>query len=190
MIFLILRKEYKEMAGSAPSIVGVIADTHDQVHHLVKVIDYFNREQVGLVIHCGDWVSPFTLKFYTKLQAPLFGVFGNNDGDKFRHLIYAEKYGLKVVFEDQLLVLCKYGKRIAVYHGDYQEIVDALVKCGDYDVVLHGHNHKAMVEKVGKVVSLNPGTLMDFTNKNVQGASFGLYNASIHEGRIVWVRNL
>ncbi len=178
------------MTGSAPSIVGVISDTHDQVHHLVKVIDYFNREQVGLVIHCGDWVSPFTLKLYTKLHAPLYGVFGNNDGDKFRHLIYAEKYSLKAVFEDQLLVLFKFGKRIAVHHGDYQEIVNALVKCGDYDVVLHGHNHKAMVEKVGNVVSLNPGTLMDFTSEKVQGASIGLYNASKHEGRIVWVQDL
>jgi putative phosphoesterase len=171
-------------------LVGVLSDTHDQVHHLVKVIDYFNREQVSIVIHCGDWISPFTLSHYKKLRAPLYGVFGNNDGDQFRLLKYAEKLGLNVFFEPQLLVMSRYGKRLAVYHGDYEEIVKALVKSGDHDVVFHGHNHRPKVEKVGDVVSLNPGTLMDFTDEQTRGASIGLYCASTHEGRIIPIEEL
>jgi uncharacterized protein len=178
------------MIKSASTIIGVISDTHDQIHHLIKVIDYLNNLQVGLVVHCGDWISPFTLRHYAKLQAPLYGVFGNNDGDKFRHLTFAKEFGCNIVMEDQFLKLTRYGRNIATYHGDYCEIVDALVKCNEYDAVFHGHNHIAKVEKIGSVVSLNPGTLMDFTSHETQGASFGLYDASTHEGRIVWLSEL
>ena len=175
---------------STANIIGVLSDTHDQVHHLVKAIDYFNLKRVKLVIHCGDWVAPFTLKHYTKLHAPLHGVFGNNDGDKRQHFLYAKEYNLAIHMEDQLLVLEEYKKKIAVYHGNHQEIVDALVKCGDYDVVLHGHNHQPKFEKIGNVVSLNPGTLVDYTNESTQGASLGLYDADLHEGRIVWMKDI
>lgn len=170
--------------------IGILSDTHDQIHHLVKVIEYFNHVQVDLVIHCGDWTSPFSLIHYAKLQAPLYGIFGNNDGDKFRHIRYAQGFGINIHIEDRLLVLSKFGKKIVVFHGDYYEIVDALVKCGDYDLVLHGHNHRAKIEKIGNVLSLNPGTLVDFTNEKVRGASFGLYDATAHEGKIVWLKDL
>ncbi|MBN1328059.1 MAG: metallophosphoesterase [Candidatus Heimdallarchaeota archaeon] len=172
------------------SKIGILSDTHDQIQNLIKVIEFFNHEQVDLVIHCGDWTSPFTLIHYAKLQVPLYGVFGNNDGDKFRHIKYAQKFGLNVHFEDRLLVMSEFGKKIVIYHGDYDEIVDALVKCGDYDLVLHGHNHCAKIAKFNKVLSLNPGTLVDFTNDEVQDASFGLYNANTHEGEIIWLKNL
>lgn len=71
--------------------IGILSDTHDQIHHLVKVIDFFNRERVNLVLHCGDWTSTFTLIHYAQLQSPLYGVFGNNDGDKLRHIKYEKK---------------------------------------------------------------------------------------------------
>ena len=151
------------------STIDVISDAHDQLDHLAKVIAYLNSIQVSMVVHCGDWISPFTLSHYAELQAPIFSVFGNNDGDKFRMLRYAERLNLKVVFEDQKLIFSHLEKRIAVYHGDYEEIVNALVKCGDYDVVFHGHTHRPKVEKVGNVVSLNPGTLVDFTSKQFKG---------------------
>lgn len=173
-------------------LIGVISDTHDQVHHLEKVIDFFNQESVDLVIHCGDWVSPFTLVHYAGLEAPLYGVFGNNDGDKLRHIRYAERFGVQAFLEDQLLVLEMedFGKKVAVYHGDYREIVDALVGCGSYDAVFHGHTHSPEVEMVGHVLSLNPGTLVDFTNEDVQGASIGLYDAGTHQGRILRLEDI
>jgi len=35
-----------------------------------------------LVLHAGDFVSPFTALEFKNLNCPLKGVFGNNDGDK------------------------------------------------------------------------------------------------------------
>lgn len=175
-------------------LIGVLSDSHDQVHYLDKVVAYFNEQQVGLVIHCGDWISPFTLRYFTKLNAPLYGVFGNNDGEKLWHSgvgAHLREQGLRLTMEDVFLSLNEYGKRIAVYHGTAPKLVDALVKCGDYDVVFYGHNHIAKVELVGKVLSMNPGTLLDYTIPGERhGASFGLYDPNIHTGQLIRLADL
>jgi len=178
------------MAELGSSIIGVLSDTHDQVHHLVRVIDFFNRARVQMVIHCGDWVSPFTLVHYKKLQAPLYGVFGNNDGDRFRHVLYAQKLGLSITYEDQILVVSRWGKNMVVYHGDYLEIVTALIKCRDYDAVLYGHTHVPKVERADGVLAVNPGTLIDVTTNEIQGASIAVYDVAAHEARIIWLKDI
>ncbi len=37
--------------------------------------------KVGLVFHAGDYVAPFLISKFKKLNCRLIGVFGNNDGD-------------------------------------------------------------------------------------------------------------
>jgi hypothetical protein len=175
---------------STKSLIGVISDTHDQIENICKAISYFNDMNVGLVIHCGDWVSPFTLSFYRDLKAQLFGIFGNNDGDKLRLVKYAQKFNVNVKLKDQFMVLKKYKKNIAVYHGEYPEITSALEKSGSYDVVLHGHTHKPKKTKLGDTISLNPGSLMEMTDQNIRFASIGLYDAKSHSGSIIYLRDI
>lgn len=173
--------------------IGVISDSHDQVHYLDQMVAYFNEQRVGLVIHCGDWVAPFTLRYFTKLNAPLYGVFGNNDGEKWGHRgvgAQVKEAGLRLTMEDVFLSLNEYGKRIAVYHGTAPKLVEALVKCGDYDVVFYGHNHIAKVELVGNVLSMNPGTLLEMTNPGTGIATFGIYDPNTHTGRLVNLADL
>ena len=165
--------------------IGVISDTHDQVENIIKMVDMLNQEKVDLVIHCGDWVAPFTLIHYTKLSAPIKSVFGNNDGDKYRHLVRSKAIGLRVEYEERFLNLDLDGRKIAVFHGDYQEIVDALVNCGDWDAVFHGHDHTKLIETVGKTLSLNPGTLLNQTGEKVHGASFAIYETETNNARFV-----
>ena len=165
--------------------IGVISDTHDQGELILKAVGYFNAAGVERVIHCGDWVSPFILYFFRGLKAPLRGVFGNNDGDKFRHLLFKEKFGLDLEYEDRFLELELDKRRIAVFHGDYRGIVEALVSCGNYDAVFHGHTHQRVNEKIGKTLSLNPGSLMKETSANIKGASLAIYdtktNSATHQ---------
>lgn len=71
--------------------IGVLSDTHDQCELIQKAVKHFNDANVSWVFHCGDWVSPFILHFFQDLQAPLRGVFGNNDRDKFRHLAFKKR---------------------------------------------------------------------------------------------------
>lgn len=156
--------------------IGVISDTHDQYENIIRVVKILNNEGVKLTIHCGDWVSPFTLAFYKDLKSPIKGVFGNNDGDRFMHLVRAKDFGAKVEFEERLMVLNLDNRKIFVYHGDYGEVTEALVFSGKYDAVFHGHTHLSVNKTVGKTLSLNPGTLMPVTSDKVRGASFAIYN--------------
>jgi putative phosphoesterase len=162
--------------------IGILSDTHDQGEFIRAAVDYFNSQEVGLVIHCGDWVSPFILHFFKGLKAPLRGVFGNNDGDKFRHLSFKDRWGIDLEYAERFLELELDNRRIAVFHGDYSGIVEALVTCGKYDVVFHGHTHQRVNQHYGKTLSLNPGSLMKETSDNVKGASIAIYDTSTHLG--------
>ena len=53
--------------------ICVLTDTHDQYHNIQKAVAVLNEKHVEFVIHCGDWVSPFTLKFYEGLKCPIKG---------------------------------------------------------------------------------------------------------------------
>lgn len=160
--------------------IGVLSDTHDQGDLIRKAVEHFNSAQVEWVFHCGDWVSPFILYFFQGLKAPLRGVFGNNDGDKFRHLAFKNKWGLDLDYEERFLEMELDGKRIAVFHGDYPGLVDSLVSSGSYDAVFHGHTHQKVNDYHGKTLSLNPGSLMKETSHTVRGASIAIYDTKDH----------
>jgi putative phosphoesterase len=156
--------------------IGVISDTHDQIESIIKMVAMLNQEKVGLVIHCGDWVAPFTLEHYKKLNCPLKGVFGNNDGDKFRHLLRKEFFQVDIQFEDLCLELEVENRKIAVFHGHGDPLTQALIKCGAYDAVFHGHTHERVNETVGKTLSLNPGTLIQARAATDSPAGFAIYD--------------
>jgi hypothetical protein len=158
--------------------IGVISDTHDQQDLILQCVQMLNEADVDLVIHCGDWVSPFILHSFKDLRMPIKGVFGNNDGDKFRHLKFSQDLKLDIVYEDRFLELTVDNRKIAVFHGDYKEIVNALVTCGTYDAVFHGHTHHKVNETVGRTLSLNPGSLMKKTRDEALGASFAIYDTT------------
>lgn len=160
--------------------IGILSDTHDQGELIQKAVKLFNDENVSWVFHCGDWVSPFILHFFQGLHAPLRGVFGNNDGDKFRHLAFKDKWSIDLEYEDRFLEMEVDERLIAVFHGDYSGIVEALVTCGKYDAVFHGHTHQTVNQYHGKTLSLNPGSLMQKTSKEIQGASIAIYNTETH----------
>lgn len=165
--------------------IGVISDTHDQRDNVLKSVEILNKEQVELVIHCGDWVSPFTLPWYKQLNCRIKSIFGNNDGDKFRHIEVVKKFNLDITHEEGFLSLEIDNRKVCAYHGEYQEIVDALVKCGNYDTVFRGHNHIKSMETIGKTLSLNPGTLMLKTRPGVEGASFAIYDTKTNSARLI-----
>lgn len=169
--------------------IGVISDTHDQQELIVQCVQQLNDADVALVIHCGDWVSPFILHAFKGLRAPLKGVFGNNDGDKFRHLKFSQDLNLNVTYEDRCLELVLDNRKIAVFHGDYPEIVHALVACGGYDAVLHGHTHKQVNEMKGNTLSLNPGSLMKMTCNEPLGASFAIYDTATNSAEHYFLKS-
>ena len=60
-------------------IIGVMADSHDNLESIEKAVKVFNQEQVDLVLHAGDLISPFTAQIFQNLESQFLAVFGNND---------------------------------------------------------------------------------------------------------------
>jgi len=167
--------------------IGILSDTHDQTKRVIKAVKIFNKEKVKLVVHCGDVVASFTLQFYKDLKCPIKFLFGNNAGDIYHHLTHAESFGLRNFEFGTFFSLVLDGRRIAVYHGDDKEITEALIKCGDYDCVFAGHDHIARIEKKGKVLFVNPGTLVDKHKEGMKPPSIAIYESATHKAKIIKV---
>lgn len=165
--------------------IGIISDTHDQITRVQKAVEVFNGEGVEFVIHCGDIVAPFTLKYYADLKCPIRFLYGNNSGDIMRHCEYAKNFGFKDSDFANFFSLELAGKKIAVYHGEYAEITDALIKCGAYDCVFSGHDHVARIENHGKVLFVNPGTLVDRHNDSMGDPSIAVYDPENHTAKLI-----
>ncbi|AFK22993.1 metallophosphoesterase [Pyrococcus sp. ST04] len=135
--------------------VGIMSDTHDNLPAIRKAVEFFNSEGVDLVIHAGDYVAPFVAKELSKLNAPLKGVFGNNDGERDG---LREKLGIK----DEILVLDLNGLKTVVLHGTDERIVEALARSQLYDIVIRGHTHRHGIQEVGRTIIINPGEVCGY----------------------------
>jgi len=132
--------------------IGIISDTHDNLPQIKKAVEIFNREKVKLVLHAGDFVSPFTFLEFKNLNCPLKGVFGNNDGDK---LYLQEKFkGIGDLFPEPYQMNLNY-KNIVILHKE--ELIDALAKSQEYEVIIYGHTHQTDLRKIGETIIINPG---------------------------------
>lgn len=136
-------------------LIGLISDTHDNLESLDRALKFFREKNVSYILHAGDWISPFTLVKLASSNIPVAGVLGNNEGEVLLLMDRAEKHNVKL--SRYTLALTLNGKRLIVYHGTDENILNALVKSGLYDVVVYGHTHKVRVEKVGGTLVVNPG---------------------------------
>lgn len=142
-------------------LLGICSDTHDHVEHIRKAVQLFKDAGIEMVLHAGDYCSPFTIPLFDGLN--LHGIFGNNDGDHYLLInkfaeIGAELHGDFYRFEIDNI-------RFALYHGTNPEITEALECSGLYDVVISGHTHQAREIEIGQTLSINPGTVNGFGDK-------------------------
>ncbi len=138
--------------------IGIISDTHDHMDNIHKAVEAFKKSKVAFVIHAGDYISPAAAKAFKGLH--IIGVFGNNDGDKYR-LIKAFQ-SIDGEMKGDFCELERNGIRFAVYHGTEPQLKDAIVQGGKYDVIICGHTHKMEHVTVGNTIVLNPGTAHGF----------------------------
>ena len=135
-------------------LIGIVSDTHDDLAAVEAAVSLFEREGVDAVVHCGDFVAPFSVTpFDTDFD--FHAVRGNNDGE-WAVESTVEAFG---TYHGEAAALSFDGVEIAVTHGTSDLVVDALVDCGDYDYALHGHTHAHGVEERGGTVRVNPGGL-------------------------------
>ncbi len=170
--------------------IGIMSDTHDRLEHVKKTIKLFQREQVELIIHCGDWVSPFVPQYIyslsPRLEIPIESVFGNNEGDHFRFFERQKKEKWNIKFHKETFVLEVDGKIIMVYHGSNKQITEAFIVCKKYDVVLTGHTHKTVNETINGVLHVNPGSVSGYSEGHIANTgTVAIYETKTNEVRIL-----
>ncbi|AEC51032.1 hypothetical protein PNA2_0115 [Pyrococcus sp. NA2] len=159
--------------------IGIMSDTHDNLPAIRMAVEFFNKEGVELVLHAGDFVAPFVAKELSKLNAPLKGVFGNNDGEREG---LKERLGIK----DEVLTLDLDGFKVIMLHGTDERIVEALAKSQLYDIVIRGHTHRHGIQEVGRTIVINPGEVCGY----VTGIkSVAILNTTEREIRIINLEN-
>ena len=136
--------------------IGLISDSHDNVEAIKRAVEVFNARRVELVLHAGDYVAPFTAKFFQGLKAKLIGVYGNVDGEKeILRQRYLETLGAEI--RGEFAEVEARNWKIALIHGVHQPIVEALALSGKYRAVVRGHTHKAETLRLGETLIVNPG---------------------------------
>lgn len=136
-------------------LIGIMADSHDNMDKLRKAVEILNNRGVSLVLHAGDFIAPFIYKAFEKLKAKKFvGIFGNNDGEKFG---LREKYSSfgSIYIPPHSFSINEYN--ILMLHDG--ALLNSFVKSEDFNLIIYAHTHKADVKKVGNTLIVNPGEL-------------------------------
>lgn len=134
-------------------LIGVMADSHDNVPMIRRAVQRLQAEGVACLIHAGDFIAPFAVKAVREFNGPVHGCFGNNDG---------ERAGIRKLWPeicDPPALLKLGGKRILLAHDP--ATLPTAQKESLPDVMICGHTHEAVIRNgltgEGGPLHINPG---------------------------------
>jgi uncharacterized protein len=133
--------------------VGLIADTHDRLPAIAELVKQMQAAGVGMVLHAGDYCSPFSLKAFEDAHVSLAGVFGRNDGDTQGLVSRAQSGFGSELFESPHSFEIG-GQRILLVH-DIADVQQRSVSA--HDIVIHGHMHQQEMKTRDDTLIVNPG---------------------------------
>ena len=133
--------------------VGVMADSHDRVPAIAEIVKQMQAAGVSMLIHAGDYCSPFALRPIEEASMSLAGVFGKNDGDPAGLLAKASAGFGAEIFESPHSFEVG-GQRILVVH-DIGEVQPRSIE--GHSIVVHGCTHQQEMKHRGDTLILNPG---------------------------------
>jgi uncharacterized protein len=125
-------------------LIGLISDTHGLLRP--EVFAAFAR--VEHILHAGDVGDPDILLELEAL-APLTAVWGNTDGREVRRSTA------------EIATVNLGGALVKVVHGQQHGSPTArqlALHYADVDLLVFGHSHKPEIERVGRVLAVNPGS--------------------------------
>ena len=103
-------------------LVGLMSDSHDRVPAIRALLERMIERGAGMVLHAGDYCSPFSLSPFLELNVPFAGVFGRNDGDREGLKAFAAK-GVGIELHESPHSFEVGGRRILIVH-DLAEVLD------------------------------------------------------------------
>jgi uncharacterized protein len=133
--------------------IGVMADTHDRVPAVSELLEKLSQRGVSMVMHAGDYCSPFCLAPFHQRGMALLGVFGRNDGDRETLSAYAAR-GMGTEIYESPHSFDVGGKRVLLVH-DIAEVTARSIE--SHDFVIHGSSHLQSERKVGTTLVIDPG---------------------------------
>lgn len=161
--------------------IAIVSDIHDNIWKLEAVSQKITELGAEVLIFCGDFCAPFTLKQLAEnFEGPVHVVWGNNDGDKWLLTVIANQVG-NVTLYGELAEVEAGGRQIGVNH--YPNIGQRLAESGAYDLVCYGHDHTARIEAVGDTLLVNPGEVMGRFGQS----TFAIYDTETGAAELVEV---
>lgn len=148
-------------------LIGVVSDTHNNLKNIDQIISLFNKEDVKVVIHTGDIANANAFNQFSRLNARLIGVYGNNDRNEEGLEEIAFKNSFCFYNPPKFINLAL--KKIAIFHEP--ELIDATLSTDpNIDIILHGHTHRYREEILNGTLIFNPGESAGMQNgKNAIG---------------------
>jgi uncharacterized protein len=135
--------------------IGVISDTHMPEKGKELPLKLCNElKKCDMVIHVGDMVTAVVVQDLKKICPNLKAVCGNMDPAEIRQQ-FPEKEVIQV------------GKfRIGIKHGfgppdKLLSLMKEAFKSDNVDMIIFGHSHNPVNEKIGKIIFFNPGSPTD-----------------------------
>ena len=132
--------------------IGVVSDTHNNLRNVGRIVELFNGAGVARVVHTGDITQAKTLDALARLDAPLFGVFGNNDCERESLERAIATHGFN--FHEPPFECTWHGRRIVVVH-DPRDLEG--LPHSRHDLALHGHTHLYRLTRTAGRLEFNPG---------------------------------
>ena len=135
-------------------IIGLMADSHDRVPAIRELLERMVERGVGVVLHAGDYCSPFSLAPFLELSVAFAGVFGRNDGDREGLRAFAAK-GVGIELFESPHSIEVGGRRILLVH-DLGEVAERSLE--SHEFIVHGFTHTQEVRELdtGPII-VNPG---------------------------------
>jgi hypothetical protein len=139
--------------------IAIVSDTHNNWVNFKKAIDWIKKENIQLILHCGDICSQEMID-----DAKIFFggdiryVKGNAD---FNLPDLPEKIELDL--ENKKIIFCHFPNE-----------AKKTAQSGKFDLVFYGHTHRPWDEKVRDCHMINPGELAGQFYK----PSFAVYDTS------------
>ncbi len=161
-------------------IIGVMSDSHDNMHNVEKALKAFREMGVKVVVHLGDIISPFIVRRMTELKyegLTVIAIYGNNDGDRVLLNKMFASAGWRIL--DSPTVEVVGGKKLLMMHGHgsvdcSKELAYSLARGMDVDAVLYGHTHQKDSKVINGKVVLNPGETYGYLTGSATVATLDL----------------
>ena len=141
-----------------------VSDIHGSIYYLKKAIEIFNQEEAEQMIILGDLLyhgprNPLpkeydpaqVLTLLNEYKDKIIAVRGNCDSE-------VDQMVLEFPIMAEYSIIFNNNRKIFATHG-HKFNKDNMPNIGDNDILIHGHTHIPVAEKVGTRYVLNPGSI-------------------------------